>query len=121
MNWEVELYAKENGEIPVLEFQRSLPTKHRAKSIRDVRLLAEFGANLREPHVKAIKSAKYKGLWELRTKFSSDISRIFYFLPVGNRFVLLHGYVKKDTKLDNRELDIAKKYMDDYMRRTRNE
>ena len=32
MGWEIELYKKENGEIPVLEFQRRLPPKHRAKS-----------------------------------------------------------------------------------------
>jgi len=82
MNREVELCAKEDGEIPVLEFQRSLPVKHRAKSTRDVDMLAEFGTNLREPYVKAVKGEKYKGLWELRTKFASDISRIFYFLPI---------------------------------------
>ena len=76
---------------------------------------------MQEPYVKVIKGKKYQGLWELRTKFASDISRIFYFLPVDNRFVLLHGYVKKDTKLDTRELDIAKRYMDDYIRRTQNE
>ncbi|MEN6356394.1 MAG: type II toxin-antitoxin system RelE/ParE family toxin [Armatimonadota bacterium] len=118
MDWEVELYAKEDGKIPVLEFQRKLPVKHRAKSVRDVDMLAEFGTHLREPYVKAIKGEKYKGLWELRTKFASDISRIFYFLPVHNRFILLHGYIKKDMKLDTHELDIAKKYMDDYIRRT---
>ncbi|MDD3926444.1 MAG: type II toxin-antitoxin system RelE/ParE family toxin [bacterium] len=121
MNWEIELYAKENGEIPVLEFQRSLTAKHRAKSTRDIDMLAEFGTLLREPYVKAVKGERYKGLWELRTKFASDISRIFYFLPVGNRFVLLNGYVKKDMKLDSRELDIAKRYMEDYLRRTQDE
>jgi len=121
MSWEVELYAKEDGAVPVQEFQAGLPVKHRAKSIRDVDLLAEFGTRLREPLVKPIKGEKYKGLWELRTKFASDISRIFYFLPIDNRFVLLNGYVKKDTKLDSRQLDIAKKYMEDYMRRTHDE
>jgi len=60
-------------------------------------------------------------MWELRTKFAGDISRIFYFLPTGCRFILLHGYVKKDDKLDVPELDIAKRYMDDYLRRTQNE
>jgi phage-related protein len=121
MNWEIELYEKENGEIPVLEFQRGLPSKHRAKSTHDIDLLAEFGTNLRGPFVKVVKGENYKGLWELRTKFASDISRIFYFLPIRNRFVLLHGYVKKDTKLSIRELETAKRYMDDYIRRTQNE
>lgn len=121
MNWEVELYKKENGEIPVLEFQESLPPKHRAKSVRDVRLLGEFGPNLREPHVKAVRGERYRNLWELRTKFAGDISRIFYFMHVGGKFVLLHGYVKKDDRLDTRELEIARKYMNDYTRRTEDE
>lgn len=121
MNWEVLLYQKQNGEVPVQDFQASLPAKHRAKSIRDIDLLAEFGTLLREPHVKPVRGKKYQGLWELRTKFASDISRIFYFIPVGNRFVLLHGYLKKSDKLDVRELDIAKNYMEDYLRRKDNE
>ena len=87
ITWEVELYTKENGKIPVLEFQRELPVKHRAKSARDIDMLEEFGTDLREPYVKPIKGDKYKGLWELRTKFASDISRIFYFIPGANRFV----------------------------------
>ncbi len=84
-------------------------------------LLAEFGSALKAPHVKPVKGERYRGMWELRTKFASDISRIFYFLPVGRRFILLHGYVKKNDKLDLRELETAKKYMDDYLRRAQNE
>ena len=120
VKWEVELYAKGNGEVPVREFQRSLPAKHRVKSTHDMDLLAEFGTSLREPYAKAVRGRRYRGMWELRTRFASDISRIFYFLAIGNRFVLLHGYIKKDDKLDTRELEIARSYMDDYLRRTRN-
>lgn len=122
MNWEIELYQKENGEVPVIEFQNSLPVKHRAKSIRDIEdILARFGTILREPYVKPVKGDKYKGLWEFCTRFAKDISRIFYFLPTEYHFVLLCGYVKKDDKLDQHELDIAKKYMDDYIRRMQDE
>ncbi|MHB0914016.1 MAG: type II toxin-antitoxin system RelE/ParE family toxin [Armatimonadota bacterium] len=73
MSWEVEFYRKANGEVPVLEFQRSLPAKHRAKSARAIDLLAEFGTALREPHVKSVRGEVYRGLWELRIKFASDI------------------------------------------------
>lgn len=121
MGWVVEPYEREDGSIPVEEFQNSLPPKHYAKSVHDVDLLEEFGTALREPYVKSVKRKRYKGLWELRTKFGSDISRIFYFLAVGKRFILLHGYLKKDDKLDIRELEIARKYMEDYLRRNVNE
>jgi phage-related protein len=91
MDWEVEFYETESGDVPVRDFHRQLPVKHWAKSVQDVRRLAQFGTALREPYVKPIKGNRYRGLWELRTRFASDISRIFYFVTVGHRFILLHG------------------------------
>jgi len=121
MNFEVELYETEGGTSPVMEFQESLPPKHRAKSARDIVLLSRYGMALCEPYTKPIKGARYRGLWELRTKFASDISRIFYFISIHGRFVLVHGYLKKRNELDVRELEIAKRRRDDYVRRFHNE
>jgi len=78
MKWEVELYEKENKECPVLDFILSLPPKHRAKIEREIDLLEEFGIILTYPHTPKIQGGRYKGLWELRIKIASDISRIFY-------------------------------------------
>ena len=75
------------------------------------------GTNLRELYTKSIKGNQYKGLWELRVKFASDISRIFYFIPVGDTFMLLHGFAKKTKATPKVELEIAKHYMEDYIRR----
>ncbi|MBS3982355.1 MAG: type II toxin-antitoxin system RelE/ParE family toxin, partial [Dethiobacter sp.] len=66
-----------------------------------------------EPHVKNISGK----LWELRIKSTSDISRIFYFIPVGKNIVLLHGFVKKTQKTPNREIQTANNYLEDYQRR----
>lgn len=117
MTWKIELYQKANGAIPVAEFIESLPPKHRAKAIRSIDLLEEFGTGLREPYAKPIQGGEYRGLWELRVKFASDISRIFYFLAVGGRFVLLHGFLKKTMVTPRGELDTARLYMADYHRR----
>lgn len=117
MPWRIELYQKANGAIPVAEFIKSLPPKHRAKAIRSINLLEEFGTGLREPYAKSIQGSDYKGLWELRVKFASDISRIFYFSAAGERFVLLHGFLKKTMATPRVELDIARQYMADYHRR----
>lgn len=95
MDWQVEYYKKENGDIPVLDFLLSLNPKMRAKAFSEIELLEKHGANLREPYVKPIKGEKYKDLFELRIKFSSDISRIFYFTFQNNTFVLLNGFTKK--------------------------
>jgi len=115
--WNIELYEKQNNDCPVLIFIESLPAKHRAKLKREIDLLEEFGINLTYPHTKKVQGDQYKGLWELRVKFASDISRIFYFLYMQDTFVLLHGFTKKSDDTPLSELDRAKNYMIDYIQR----
>lgn len=114
MGWEVEYYKRENGDIPVLDFLLSLNPKMRAKAFSEIELLQRHGPNLREPFVKPIKGEDYKGIFELRVKFASDITRIFYFTFRKNTFVLLNGFIKKSEKTPQREIDKAKRYKDDY-------
>ena len=117
MDYEVEYYQRVNKSIPVMDFLLSLEPKMRAKAFSEIELLKEHGPNLREPYVKPIKGTNNRGLYELRIKFSTDISRIFYFCYKGNTFVLLHGFVKKSNKTPERELERARKYKMDYERR----
>lgn len=117
MSWCIELYATENGDEPVMQFLNSLTQKHRAKAIWEIDLLEEHGLCLKMPYVKNIQGEKYKGLMELRIQQGNDASRIFYFLPICNKFVLLHGFVKKDQKTPKKELETALRYKDDYVRR----
>lgn len=121
MKIEVKLYAKENGEEPVNNFIHSLPAKHKAKALWEIDLLMQHGLNLTKPYVDTIKGEKYKGLMELRIQQGTDISRIFYFLPIGSKFILLHGFVKKTQKTPLRELETALRYKEDYLRRFGNE
>jgi len=80
-------------------------------------LLKTLGNELREPYVKTIKGEKNKGLFELRIKFSTDIARIFYFTYHNNRYILLHGFIKKTVKTPHNEIEKARRYMEDYKRR----
>lgn len=121
MEWSVIPYSTEEGKEPVFEFLKSLSEKHQAKAIWEIDLLEKFGVNLTEPYVKAIEGERYKGLWELRIQQGNNISRIFYFLTIGNTFVLLHGFLKKTQKTPKRELNTALTYMLDYKRRCKNE
>ena len=107
----------ENGKIPVQDFLYSLEPKLRAKAFRDIELLKNLGNELREPYVKSIKGENNKGLYELRIKFSSDIARIFYFIYCNNKYILLHGFIKKSMKTPPKEIERARKYMEDYKRR----
>lgn len=119
--YKVDFYQRENGKIPVQDFLLSLPPKLRAKAFSDVELLEKHGNDLKEPYVKAIKGKKYRGLYELRIKFAGDIGRIFYFTYCNHKFVLLHGFIKKTMKTPAKELERARAYMEDYIRRSENE
>jgi phage-related protein len=115
--WEIELFATANGKEVVADFLDSLPYRHRAKAIWEIELLAMQGTGLMLPYVRHIDGE----LWELRIKFGSDISRIFYFIPAKNKIVLLHGFVKKTDKTPAGEIDITKKRLLDYKERCSHE
>lgn len=121
MTTTIIFYEKEDGERPVEDFINSLPVKHKAKVYWEIEMLERFGKNLKEPYVKPIAGDKYKGLWELRIKFAGDISRIFYFMPLENNFVLLHGFIKKSQSTPERELLMAKFRMLEFEGRMKNE
>jgi len=112
--FDVEYYKLPNGEKPVEQFINSLDTKMRAKTLGSIDILAEFGNNLREPHSKAIGG----GLFELRIKFASDITRIFYFFVVDDKIILTNGFVKKTNKTPPGKIALAQKYKADYEKRS---
>jgi len=121
MEYDVKLYEKVDNKIPVLDFILGLNPKQQAKIYREIDLLEKFGNELHYPHMDTIQGKKYTGLKELRIIFSSDIFRIFFFLPKGNLAILLHGIVKKKQKTPSKELDIALDRMNDYLRREKDE
>lgn len=111
--WDIVFYEKEDSASPVQEFLDKLPSKHRAKAVWEIEMLSEIGTELTMPYVKHIDGK----LWELRIKFASDISRIFYFIPVDNKIVLLHGFVKKAQRTPSKEIKAAQSNLGDYERR----
>ena len=120
-NFEVDFYMRENGQVPVRDFLFALSPKLRAKAFRDIELLQKYGNELREPYVKSIKGTANKGLYELRIRFGTDIARIFYFTYYNNKYVLLHGFIKKTMATPQKEIEKALQYMEDYKRRNRYE
>jgi len=117
MDWEVEYYKKQNGDMPVVNYLLTLDAKMRAKAFSEIELLEKHGPNLKEPYVARIHGPRYRGLFELRIKFSSNTSRIFYFVYRERTFVLLHGFTKKSKKTPKDELERALRYRDDFERR----
>ena len=111
--FEVEFYEKENGEQPAKEFLLSLNKKMRAKMAGTVVILQDYGYELREPYSKHLE----EGIFELRAKVGTDISRVLYFFYVDRRIVLTNGFIKKSQKTPPGEIDKAKRYRADYLRR----
>ena len=109
----IEFYDTLDGKCPVKDFVRSLEPKMKAKVLRTIDLLEANGTTLRDP----ISSYIGDGIFELRVKQSSDISRVFYFFFVGNKAVLTNGFIKKTQKTPKREIELARKYKADYERR----
>ena len=99
--------------MPVDEFLSSLGYKQREKVYRSIDLLERYGSELCFPEVDAIRGHKYKGLFELRTKFATDIFRVFYFVDNFDA-ILLHGIVKKQDKTPIKDLDIPLSRMIEY-------
>lgn len=113
--FELVFYRLPNGTKPIKTFLDSLNEKMRAKALYGLSILEEFGPQLREPYSKPLGD----GLFELRIKFASDITRIFYFFVVDNRIILTNGFIKKTAKTPRAELELARKYKADYERRHR--
>lgn len=89
--YEIEFYDKADGSEPAKEFILALDAKMRAKVVRTVGLLREEGPSLREPYSKHLED----GIFEIRTKFGSDITRVLYFFVIGRRIILTNGFVKR--------------------------
>ncbi|MBR1658207.1 MAG: type II toxin-antitoxin system RelE/ParE family toxin [Synergistaceae bacterium] len=112
-NFEVVFYEKANGEEPAKEFLLSLDEKMRIKMLRIISLLETNGIKLRKPFSEHLED----GIFELRAQFGSDISRIMYFFFYGGRIILTHGFIKKTQKTPRKEIEKAKIYRDDYIKR----
>lgn len=82
--YEVLFYDTIDGKCPVQDFLDSLEPKILAKTLRTIDLLEANGPLLREPYSKHIQN----GLFELRTKQGSDITRVFYFFFIDQKVVL---------------------------------
>ena len=106
-------YEKENGEVPVEEFLDSVNPKMRAKIYGLMGILQEKGNMLREPYSKHLED----GIFELRCKFGSDITRVLYFFYYEGRIILTNGFTKKTQKTPQREIKIAKESRIDFIER----
>ncbi len=106
-------YEAADGTRPVYDFLDGLNAKMAAKVLWTISRLEEIGYELREPYSKPLGD----GIFELRTQLATDISRVLYFFVINGRAVLTHGFIKKTEKTPKSEIDRARRYREDYLRR----
>lgn len=116
-NFEIVAYEKKNGEVPVEEFINSTSPKMQLKIYSTLALLQEKGNMLREPYSKYLED----GIYELRCKFGSNISRVFYFFYYDRQIVITNGFIKKTQKTPRKQLQIAKARRKDFEERMQHE
>ena len=114
--FEMIFFATDAGRQPVKEFLDALDVKMRKKVLDNLKLLQIHGHHLREPYSKPLGD----GIFELRTRLGSDITRVLYFFFVGKKIVLTHGFVKMTQKIPPQEIERAKEYRAMYHKREEN-
>lgn len=112
----VIFYEDITGDKPVENFLLSLDIKMRAKLIGILQILQENGNQLREPYSKHLED----GIFEIRGKVGSDITRVLYFFYLDGKIILTNGFIKKTQKTPRKEIKLAKLRRQDYIERCKN-
>jgi phage-related protein len=114
MEWQVVFYIDKEGNEPVKDFILGQPDGAIAEILHVFKLLRHFNISLGMPYVRKIDKS---GLRELRIRHGSDLYRIYYFSYTEQKFILLHGILKKEDRIPKSDKAIAIKRMDDYILR----
>lgn len=106
-------FVEINNDCPVIDFLDEIENeKLKSKTISNIYILADLRNKARPPLSTYIDD----GIYELRTKFSTNITRVFYFFIWGDRIIMTNGYIKKSQKIDKKEFAKAKKLMNVYLK-----
>lgn len=104
MSWKVTFYS------PRLEEEiLQLPAGFLARFVRYAERMEVYGPDLGMPHTRAMGH----GLFELRLRAAEGIARVFYCTIVGRNIVMLHQFTKKSEKTPRKELEVARRRMEE--------
>lgn len=98
----VLFYLTETGNEPVRDWLKSLSREDRKMIGEDIKT-AQFGWPIGMPLIRKLDTS----LWEVRSKLSDGIARVFFTVQ-KEQMVLLHGFIKKSQKTPQQELKTVK-------------
>jgi phage-related protein len=112
--WAVVSYRDARGRIPVDDYLDTLQVKDRARVLRTIGLLEEYGPTLRMPHARHLRGK----VWELRVDARPSSYRVLYAAVPGGQFVLLHVFAKRGEKTPGGEMEMAERRLADFLARS---
>ena len=115
--YEVVFYQDKNGKEPVHEYlqdlaqQKGKDSRIKLNKVQDyIEALRVYGTAAGEPYIKHLEGE----IWELRP----IRNRILFAAWTGNSFVLLHQFMKKTQKTPKKEIEQAKRNLNDFIVRS---
>lgn len=115
--YQIHFYKDKNGKSSVEEYilelanRKDKDSRIKLAKIRDyIKVLSEFGTRIGEPYVKHLEG----DIWELRP----IRDRILFAVWDGEKFVLLHYFLKQTQKTPLKEIAKAKKNLRDLLERS---
>ena len=105
----VVFFKSDAGNEPVREWLKELP-KEDCKIIGADILTVQYAWPVGKPLVDNLGD----GIWEVRSRLDHRIARTL-FAMVNQEIVLLHGFIKKQQKTPQDELELAKKRKKQYL------
>lgn len=81
--------------------------------INDIIIRKKTARRLREPYSKSLCD----GIFEIRAKVGTDITRVLYFFYYEGRIILTNGFVKIMQETPSSEIKKAKQYRKDFLER----
>ena len=105
----VVFFKTDTGNEPVREWLKDL-SKDDCKVIGTDILTVQYAWPVGKPLVDSLGD----GLWEVRSRLDNCIARTLFAL-VDQEIVLLHGFIKKQQKTPQDELELAKKRKKQYL------
>lgn len=113
----IYFYEDKNGSSPVYEYIKKLSINQNKDKrinftkINDyIQLLSKNGITIGEPYIKHIEDE----IWELRP----IKNRIFFASWKDESFILLHHFHKKTKKTPKREIEEAKRNLNEILKRS---
>lgn len=114
--YKIYFYKDAKGNEPVLDYLKELASKRdkdsriKLNKLNDyIQMLSEYGTQVGEPYLKHLDG----DIWELRPLRD----RILFVAWANGGYVLLHHFMKKTQKTPSREIEQAKREMEDLIER----